>query len=76
VDNTPVFIVPPGTYFMMGDNRDNSDDSRGAVGYVPAEDLVGKAELRFFSIDETAIWYEPWTWPGAIRARRMFTVIN
>ncbi len=75
-DNTQVFIVPPGHYFMMGDNRDNSDDSRAAVGYVPAEDLVGKAELRFFSIDETAIWYEPWTWPGAIRFRRMLTFID
>jgi signal peptidase I len=75
-DNTQVFIVPPGHYFMMGDNRDNSDDSRAAVGYVPAEDLVGKAELRFFSIDETAIWYEPWTWPGAIRLGRMFTFID
>ena len=75
-DNTQVFIVPPGHYFMMGDNRDNSDDSREAVGYVSAEDLVGKAELRFFSIDETAIWYEPWTWPGAVRYGRMFTFID
>ena len=75
-DNTQVFIVPPGDYFMMGDNRDNSDDSRGNVGYVPFEDLVGRAELRFFSIDESAIWYEPWTWPGAIRFSRMFTLID
>jgi signal peptidase I len=60
---------------MMGDNRDNSDDSRMSVGFVPAEDLVGKAEFRFFSIDDTAVWYEPWTWPGAIRFRRMFTGI-
>ncbi len=75
-DNTDVFIVPAGNYFMMGDNRDNSDDSRGDVGYVPAANLVGKAELRFFSIDESAIWYEPWTWPGAIRFRRMFTFID
>jgi signal peptidase I len=75
-DNTEVFTVPVGHYFMMGDNRDNSDDSRGNVGYVPAEDLVGRAELRFFSIDESAIWYEPWTWPGAIRFSRMFTFID
>jgi signal peptidase I len=74
-DNTPVFTVPAGQYFMMGDNRDNSDDSRMEVGYVPAENLVGKAEFRFFSIDETAVWYEPWTWPGAIRFSRMFTGI-
>ncbi len=74
-DNTEVFTVPPGHYFMMGDNRDNSDDSRMDVGFVPAEDLVGKAEFRFFSIDETAVWYEPWTWPGAIRFRRIFTGI-
>jgi signal peptidase I len=75
-DNTEAYVVPAGHYFMMGDNRDNSDDSRGNVGYVPAENLVGRAELRFFSIDETAIWYEPWTWPGAIRFSRMFTLID
>jgi len=75
-DNTGVFVVPKGEYFMMGDNRDNSDDSRGEVRYVPAENLEGRAELRFFSIDDTAIWYEPWTWPGAIRFSRMFTLID
>ncbi len=58
-DNTDVFLVPAGHYFMMGDNRDNSDDSRGSVGFVPAANLVGKAELRFFSTDGSAhIWWK------------------
>ncbi len=75
-DNTDVFIVPPGHYFMMGDNRDNSNDSRMDVGYVPAENLVGKAEFRFFSIDGSAQWWEFWKWPWAIRYSRMFTFVH
>jgi len=75
-DNTDVFIVPAGHYFMMGDNRDNSDDSRGSVGYVPAENLVGKAELLFFSTDGSAHIWEFWKWPTAIRYSRLFTAID
>jgi signal peptidase I len=76
-DTTPVYTVPAGHYFMLGDNRDDSDDSRGIVGYVPAENLIGKAEFKFFSIDEqkTRAWTF-WKWPGAIRYGRLFTFID
>jgi signal peptidase I len=58
----------------MGDNRDNSLDSRatGVVGFVPLENLLGRAEFIFFSVDETAVWWQPWTWPFAIRWDRLF----
>ena len=74
LDNTPVYEVPQGHYFAMGDNRDNSQDSRvlSAVGYVPAENLVGKAQFLFFSTDSSARWWEIWKWPFAIRYRRLF----
>jgi signal peptidase I len=75
-DNTQLFVVPPGHYFMMGDNRDNSDDSRADVGYVPAENLEGKAEFRFFSINESAAWWQIWKWPWAVRYNRLFTGID
>jgi signal peptidase I len=76
MDNTQVYVVPPGHYFMMGDNRDNSADSRADVGYVPAQDLEGRAVVLFFSIGDSAVWYEPWTWPGAIRFNRILNIID
>jgi signal peptidase I len=77
LDNTELFTVPPHHYFFMGDNRDNSLDSRTTnVGYVPEENLVGKAEFLFFSIDEHAHFWQFWTWPWSVRWARLFTKID
>lgn len=72
-DNVGPYQVPEGHYFMMGDNRDNSSDSRVAesVGYVPFENLVGKAEIIFFSADGSASLWQLWKWPSAIRWDRI-----
>jgi signal peptidase I len=75
-DNTAVYTVPPNDYFMMGDNRDNSTDSRvpedaGGVGYVPFDNLVGKAEIIFFSVKSQPAW-EFWKWPWDVRWDRLF----
>ncbi|RUU53442.1 signal peptidase I, partial [Mesorhizobium sp. M2C.T.Ca.TU.002.02.1.1] len=75
-DNTREFVVPAGHYFMMGDNRDNSSDSRFAVGYVPAENLVGRANLIFFSIAGKASPLEIWKWPSLMRAGRLFHFVH
>ena len=74
LDNTPVYVVPAGHYFAMGDNRDNSLDSRvlSGVGFVPAANLVGRAEVTFFSTNGEARIWEVWKWPFAIRIARMF----
>jgi signal peptidase I len=75
-DNTGVFSVKPGHYFAMGDNRDNSQDSRfnslGAVGQIPSENLVGRAEILFFSTDRSGPWWQVWRWPVMIRYSRIF----
>ncbi|MEQ8698167.1 MAG: signal peptidase I [Bauldia litoralis] len=78
LDNTQVYEVPAGHYFMMGDNRDNSTDSRvlGAVGYVPFENLVGRAEVIFFSVEDGARAWEFWRWPWTVRWNRMFTSVE
>ncbi|MER9077672.1 signal peptidase I [Mesorhizobium sp. M0895] len=75
-DNTKEFKVPPGHYFMMGDNRDNSSDSRFTVGFVPEENLVGRANLIFFSIGGSASPLEIWKWPSQMRASRLFHFVN
>jgi signal peptidase I len=80
LDNTPVFEVPAGHYFMMGDNRDNSIDSRveqsQGVGLVPAENLIGKAEIILFSWSPGASLWNPVSWFSKIRPSRFFTVLD
>lgn len=76
LDNTPTYVVPDGRYFMMGDNRDNSQDSRSTVGYVPFENFVGKAQIIFFSSDGSARLWEIWQWPLAIRYGRLFQLVD
>ncbi len=78
LDNTSVYTVPAGHYFCMGDNRDNSQDSRvlSAVGYVPLENFVGRAEFIFFSTDGNAALWEFWKWPSSIRYDRLFGAVN
>lgn len=83
LDNTEVYTVPQGSYFAMGDNRDNSLDSRvppdapqPGVGYIPKANLVGRAEFLFFSTDGSAAIWEFWKWPGALRIQRFFSGIH
>ncbi len=76
-DNTLEFTVPDGHYFMMGDNRDNSRDSRSSsVGFVPIENFIGRAEFLFFSHGGDARFWEIWKWPFSIRISRIFSGIS
>ena len=71
-DETREFVVPERSYFMMGDNRDNSTDSRFNVGMVPEANLVGRANIIFFSIAGGASPLEVWRWPSELRLGRFF----
>jgi len=85
LDNWPPdgrpYTVPAGEYFMMGDNRDNSTDSRvppelGGVGPVPFENIVGKAQIIFFSVAEGESAWQFWRWPWSVRWSRLLTLVR
>ena len=79
-DNTNIYTVPAGHYFMMGDNRDRSGDSRmsisnGGAGYIPTENLMGKAKFILLSVDDDFALFKPWTWAN-MRSSRFFKAIK
>ena len=75
-DDIEPFVIPEGQILFMGDNRDNSADGRKAdngewIGLIPVENIVGRAQVTWFSTDGTASWLLPWTWFSAARWSRM-----
>ena len=74
-DNTSEIFIPEDSYFFMGDNRDNSKDSR-FVGLVPKNNLVGKAQIIFFATEGGSTILEFWRWPFDIQIDRLFKMIN
>jgi len=75
-DNFGPVKVPAGHLFLMGDNRDDSGDSRfapdmGGIGMVPTENLIGRATVTFWSTDGRASYFKPWTWFTALRGDRV-----
>jgi signal peptidase I len=77
-NNTQVYVVPPDHVFAMGDNRDNSADSRflNGVGFVPVENLIGRAEIIFFSMGGDYPWWQFWQWPFEIRWDRLLMPVR
>lgn len=77
LDNTDVYTVPEGHFFALGDNRDQSSDSRilSQLGFIPFDNLVGKAQIIFYSRDRSEPLWKLWLWPSSIRVERLFKSI-
>jgi len=78
-NNTDEYVVPDGHLFMMGDNRDNSADSRfirDGLGFVPLENVIGRAQFIFFSFDANHPWWQVWQWPLEVRWSRLLKGVD
>jgi signal peptidase I len=80
-DDMAEIVIPPDRLFVMGDNRDNSADSRiplksGGVGLLPVEDVVGRVDVIVGSMDLSATSQPIWTWPAALRFSRFFSMVH